>query len=270
MTIELGILGAGNMAEAIAGGVIRARVLKAGQIAASDVSAERRQVFSSRMGIRALNDNREVAASARTILLSVKPQQMASVLGEIADVVSREALIVSIAAGVSTQTIEKHLSGAGGWRIIRTMPNTPMLIGQGIVAVARGRNASEADARQARRLFEAAASVIEVSEEQLDAVTAVSGSGPAYIFYLVEQMIRAGEQLGLSPEHSRQLAIKTALGAATMLSTSQETPAELRRRVTSPGGTTLAAITHLERHDWAGTTIEAIKAAASRSRELGG
>ena len=156
-----------------------------------------------------------------------------------------------------------------GWRVIRTMPNTPMLIGQGIVALARGRNATLDDAQRAWRLFEAGATVIEVGEEQLDAVTAMSGSGPAYIFYLVEQMIRAAEDLGLSPEHSRQLAIRTALGAATMLSSSQEPPAELRRRVTSPGGTTLAALTHLEQHDWAGITVEAIKAAAARSRELG-
>jgi pyrroline-5-carboxylate reductase len=269
MTIELGILGAGNMAEAIAGGIIRAGVLDAGQILAADVSPERRAVFTSKLGIRAAADNREVAASARTLLLSVKPQQMAGVLGGIADVLGHEALIVSIAAGVSTRSIEKHLGEAVGWRVIRTMPNTPMLIGQGIVALARGRNATLDDAQRAWRLFEAGATVIEVGEEQLDAVTAVSGSGPAYIFYLVEQMIRAAEDLGLSPEHSRQLAIRTALGATTMLSSSQEPPAELRRRVTSPGGTTLAALTHLEQHDWAGITVEAIKAAAARSRELG-
>jgi pyrroline-5-carboxylate reductase len=269
MAIELGILGAGNMAEAIAGGVVRAGLLNASQILASDVSPQRRQLFQDRFGIRAVQDNCEAAVSAATILLSVKPQQMAAVLGEIASVAKPEVLIVSIAAGISSRFIQKHLGGATPWRVIRTMPNTPMLIGEGIVALARGEHATEHDARQARRLFESGATVIDVTEEQLDAVTAVSGSGPAYIFYLVEQMVRAAQDLGLSPDHARQLAIKTAFGAAKMLATSEESPQELRSRVTSPGGTTLAAITHLEGHDWPRTTIDAIKAAAARSRELG-
>jgi pyrroline-5-carboxylate reductase len=268
MAIEMGIIGAGNMAEAIAGGVIRSGLLAKDQIVAADVSPHRREVFE-RMGIRALEDNRQVASIASTLLLSVKPQQMAGVLAGLAGALRPDTLIVSIAAGISSQFIEAHLGQNHVWRVIRTMPNTPMLIGQGIVALSRGRHATDSDAREARQIFEAGATVIDVPEEQLDVVTAVSGSGPAYIFYLVEQMIRAAEELGLSAEHSRQLAIQTAFGAAKMLADSTDSPQELRRRVTSPGGTTHAAITHMEAHAWGQVTVNAIKAAADRSRELG-
>jgi len=269
MSIELGILGAGNMAEAIAGGVIRAGVLQADRILASDVSAQRQEAFTKATGVRTTGDNREVARDASMLLLSVKPQHMAALLAGIADVVRPEALIVSIAAGIGSQFIENNLGGRAKWRVVRTMPNTPMLIGEGMVAMSRGRNASEDDLASARKLFEASADCITVDESQLDAVTAVSGSGPAYVFYLVEQMITAAQELGLSDEHARKLAVKTALGAARMLASSAETPQELRRRVTSPGGTTQAAITRMEAGQWGAVTVEAIKAAAERGRELG-
>jgi len=268
MTIELGILGAGNMAEAIARGVIISGLLQPTNILASDVSLARRDLFTQHLGIRAIDDNREVARQSRTILLSVKPQHMAQVLAGIGPIFDPDGMLISIAAGISSKFIETHLGGARNWRVIRTMPNTPMLVGEGMVALARGRHATEADAAWARKMFQAAADVIEVSEEKLDAVTAISGSGPAYFFYLVEQMIRAGTELGLTPEEARQLAIKTSVGAAKMLSTSSDSPEELRRKVTSPGGTTQAAITYLQGHDAAVIITEAIQAAAARSREL--
>jgi pyrroline-5-carboxylate reductase len=269
MSVELGILGAGNMAEAIAGGVVRAGVLRADQIFASDVSAERRAAFGKATGVRTTDNNREVAKDAAMLLLSVKPQHMGDVLGGIADAVRPDTLIVSIAAGIGSRLIETRLGERAAWRVIRSMPNTPMLIGEGMVALARGRNATEEDVARARKLFEASADLIRVEESQIDAVTAVSGSGPAYIFYLVEQMIAAARELGMSEEHARKLAIKTALGAARMLATSPETPQELRRRVTSPGGTTAAAITVMESRQWAAATVDAIKAAAQRGKELG-
>lgn len=269
MTYELGILGAGNMAEAIARGIIRAGVLAPGQMIASDVSPLRRELFSGQLGIRAIEDNREVASQSSVLLLSVKPQMMVGVLEGIGPVARPDALIVSIAAGISTRFIESHLGTGTPWRVIRTMPNTPMLVGEGMAAISRGSHATADDARRARRLFEAAADVIDVPEDQLDAVTAVSGSGPAYFFYLVEQMIQAAVELGISPEHARQLSVKTALGAAKMLSSSQESAQELRRRVTSPGGTTQAAIAHLESGDAPATIIGAIRAARDRGRELG-
>lgn len=269
MTIELGILGAGNMAEAIARGVIRSGLLEPRQILAADLSPQRRELFSRELGVESFAENAEVARQSRVILLSVKPQQMADVLAGVGRAARPKALVISIAAGVGTRFIESHLGAEKNWRVVRTMPNTPMLVGEGMVALARGRHATPEDALSARRLFEAAAEVIEVTEDKLDAVTAVSGSGPAYVFYLVEQMIRAGTELGLSPDDARRLAIKTAVGSAKMLATSADTPQEFRRKVTSPGGTTQAAITHLDAQNVSAAFIDAIKAAARRSSELG-
>lgn len=268
MPHELAILGAGNMAEAIARGIIASGVLTPAQIIAADVSQQRRELFQTQLNVHAIDDNREAAREAKIILLSVKPQHMAQALAGLSPVLRADALIVSIAAGISTGFIEKHL-GNTPRRIVRAMPNTPMLVGEGMVAVARGIHASESDIATARKLFESSASVIEVREDQIDAVTALSGSGPAYFFFLVEHMVRAGVEMGLSPEQSHQLAIKTALGAAKMLMTSSDSPHELRRKVTSPGGTTHAAITHMESKHMPEIIVDALKAAQKRGRELG-
>jgi pyrroline-5-carboxylate reductase len=267
MTHDLGIIGAGNMAEAIARGVIAKGVLQPSQIIASDVSPQRRELFEKDLKIRAVEDNLDAAKHSRMLLLSVKPQQMQSALEGIGRVLQRDALVISIAAGITTAFIEQHL-GAGRWRVIRTMPNTPMLVGEGMVAIASGKHASADDLAAARTLFESAATVIDVTEDKLDAVTAVSGSGPAYVFYLVEQMITAGVAMGLTPEQSRTLACKTALGAGKMLVTSVDSPQELRRKVTSPGGTTQAAITHMESEKMGKIIVDALAAAQRRSKEL--
>jgi len=267
MTYDLGIIGAGNMAEAIARGVIAKGVLRPEKIIAADVSPQRRELFQNELRIRAVEDNLEAARQSSTLLLSVKPQQMQQALEGIGKILSPDALVISIAAGITTSFIEQHL-GKGNWRVIRTMPNTPMLVGEGMVAIAPGKHASATDLAKARMLFESAATVIDVSEDKLDAVTALSGSGPAYIFFLVEQMIAAGIRLGLTPEQSRTLACKTAMGAGRMLVTSPDSPAELRRKVTSPGGTTQAAITHMESHGMPAIIIDALAAACARSREL--
>src|SRR5262249_45320401 len=161
---------------------------------------------------------------------------------ELRDALEPSVLIISIAASISTDFIEKHLAAGKKWRIIRAMPNTPMLVGRGMTALARGAHASEKDLTCARRIFESAGTVIEVDEDKMNAVTALSGSGPAYFFYLVEQMICAATELGMTQEQAHVLATQTALGAATMLTLSSDSPQELRRKVTSPGGTTQAAI----------------------------
>lgn len=269
MSIELGILGAGNMAEAIARGVLKSGLLRPEQILASDVSGQRRDWFQKHLSIRTIDDNRAVARESAMLLLCVKPQHMAEALIGVGEVIDSRRLVVSIAAGISTRFIESRLGGATPWRVIRAMPNTPMLISEGIVALARGQHATAEDASAARRLFEAGAVVVDVAEDQMDAVTAVSGSGPAYVFYLVEQMIRAGVEAGLSREQARQLAVQTAIGASKMLGQTSESPQELRQKVTSPGGTTQAAISYLEEKEWAETIVQAIRAAARRSRELG-
>jgi pyrroline-5-carboxylate reductase len=266
---ELAIIGAGNMAEAIARGVLRAKLLSESEIIASDVSEARRGLFQNELGIRAVTENAAAVREARTILLSVKPQQMQAVLGEIGRHADAEALIVSIAAGVSSASIEQHLGQGRGWRVVRTMPNTPMLVGEGMVAISAGRHATGEDLARARRLFEAAATVIELPEDRLDAVTAISGSGPAYFFFLVEQMVRAGVELGLTREQAHTLATRTALGAAKMLVTSLDSPEELRRKVTSPNGTTQAAIETMQSRGVPEGIVAGVLRAAARSRELG-
>jgi pyrroline-5-carboxylate reductase len=269
MGSKLGIIGAGNMAEAIVRGVLSAGVLTSGEILAADVSPARRDLFTKELHVAAVENPAEVAKQSQTLLLSVKPQQMATVLAELSPGMAANTLVISIAAGISSAFIEKHLGRSIKWRVVRTMPNTPMLVGEGMVAIAPGAHATAADLVTARRLFESAASVIEVREDQIDAVTAVSGSGPAYFFFLVEQMVAAGVALGLSPEQAHQLAVKTALGSAKMLVTSPDSPAELRRKVTSPGGTTHAAITHMQNQHVDRSIIDALKAAAARGKELG-
>ncbi|HEV2295091.1 MAG TPA: pyrroline-5-carboxylate reductase [Tepidisphaeraceae bacterium] len=266
---ELGIIGAGNMAEAIARAVVARDLFRVEQIIAADVSPQRRELFERELKVRAVEQNDEVVRESRIVLLSVKPQQMATVLAALAPALSVQTLIVSIAAGISTSFIERHLGAGKTWRVVRVMPNTPMLVGEGMSGIARGANASDDDVAKVRRIFESAGDVIEVAEDRMNAVTALSGSGPAYFFLLVEQMIAAGVEMGLSPQDARQLAAKTALGAARMLVASPEAPGELRRRVTSPAGTTHAAIAHLQAQNVPQAIIEAIKAADRRGRELG-
>jgi len=267
MTYELGILGAGNMAEAIVRGVLGANRISPDRIITADVSPQRRELFESQLKVKAVEDNRTVASQSGMLLLSVKPQMCKSVLQGIAAVTHPDATIISIMAGISSNYIDSALGG--NRRVVRTMPNTPMLVGEGMVAIARGQYATAADLAKARELFEAAASVIEVREDQIDAVTAVSGSGPAYFFFLVEQMIAAGIKLGLSAEQSHLLATRTAMGAAKMLTSSTDSPAELRRIVTSPGGTTNAAITKMESLQLPSIIMQAMQACADRSKELG-
>ena len=269
MRAELGIIGAGNMAEAIARGVIRAGLFQPAQLIAADVSPERRELFSNQLGVRAVESNADVALQSRIVLLSVKPQQMKAALAGIGEVLDPDALVISIAAGISTRFIEQHLDSGRAWRVIRAMPNTPMLVGEGMVALCRGTHATEQAAATARRIFESSASVIDVSEDRMDAVTAVSGSGPAYFFYLVEHIIRAATDLGLTLEQATTLATKTALGSAKMLTGSSDNPRELRRKVTSPGGTTQAAITVMEQRGVPAAVVDAIKAAERRGKELG-
>lgn len=268
MTYELAIIGAGNMAEAIARGLIRGGIFSPAQMIAADVSPQRRELFSKELSIQSVESPSQAASAAKIILLSVKPQTMAAVLAELATAIRHDALVISIAAGISTKFIEKGLAPRP-IKVIRTMPNTPMLVGEGMVAMAPGAHATQKEMNEARQIFAPAATVVDVAEDKLDAVTAMSGSGPAYFFLLVEHMVRAGIEMGLTPEESDTLATKTALGAAKMLTTSSDSPAELRRKVTSPKGTTHEAITYMEQHQLPQIVVDALKAAQRRSRELG-
>lgn len=267
MTYELAFIGAGNMAEAIARGIFSAGVLAPPRVVAADPSDQRLALFRN-LGTAVSASNAEAAAGARTVVLSVKPQMLPAVLAEVGPVIAPTQLVVSIVAGVSTAKIESALPA--GARVIRAMPNTPMLVGMGATALCRGACATPDDLAAARRLFECASAVVDVQEAVMNTVTAVSGSGPAYFFYLVEHMIAAGTRLGLSPEQARTLVYRTASGAARLLETSPEAPAELRRRVTSPGGTTQAAIELMESRGVGNAIQQAVEAAEKRGRQLGG
>lgn len=262
---KIAFIGAGNMAEAIARAVVDKGLYAANRITAFDPAEARRAAFAA-MGAHVATDNRSAAADAGLVLLCVKPQMMIPALADLAGVVGPRQLVVSIAAGISTGFIESRL---GEVRVIRAMPNTPMLAGLGATGICRGRHAGDADLAAARRLFESAGVVVDVDEPLMDAVTAVSGSGPAYFFYLVEHMIAAATALGLTSEQATTLVYQTAAGAARMLQSSPDLPQDLRRKVTSPGGTTQAAIEHLDQHQLGQRIEEAVAAAQRRGRELG-
>ncbi len=263
---QLGILGCGNMAEAIVRGAIKAGFLAASSIVASDPLAARRELLAAQLGIATTEDNDSPAACGR-VLLAVKPQKMAEVLEAIAPRVQPNAVVISIAAGVTTAAIDRRLGGRG--RIVRVMPNTPMLAGAGASALAAGPRATPADLEWAAGLFGACGMTVQVQEPMIDAVTAVSGSGPAYFFYLVEAMIAAGEAEGLPADVARRLAIQTCVGSGALMIASQESPQTLRARVTSPNGTTQRAIETLDAGGAKELLVRAIRAAAERSRELG-
>ncbi len=272
---DLGLLGAGNMAEAIARAAIARGVLRADRITASDPSPARRELFAA-MGVHAVHDNASVIASSSQLLLAVKPQTLAQVAADLAKHARPEQVIVSILAGVGARRLGDAINAALGqagrpaqrWRIVRVMPNTPMLVGEGMAGVAIGPDAHESDADLALSLFRAGGKAVVVDERHIDAITAVSGSGPAYLFYLAEAMQQAARALGLE-EHAQTLVNQTLLGAARLLAESPDGAAELRRKVTSPGGTTEAAIRHLEDQSVRGAFIDAVRAARDRSVELG-
>ena len=265
MSYTLGFIGAGNMAEAIAAGAVRAKVLTPDQIIAADPVAERREVFSG-LDIATTDDSAAVVGDCDQVLLAIKPQTLPQIGAELSRVRADDQIVISIMAGIRSGKIEAAIGRPA--RIVRVMPNTPLMAGQGMAGVALGVNAKQSDDDLAMQLFGAAGKAIRIDEKELDAITAVSGSGPAYVFYLAEAMEQAASELGLTRD-ARLLVQQTLLGAATLMLQSDDPPAELRRKVTSPGGTTEAAINHLEGNATRDVFINAIKAAHQRSIELG-
>jgi len=263
---QLGVIGAGNMAEALLRGAIAANVIDHNAVVASDPVFDRRQLFTRDLGVTTMADNAAPAGCPR-LLLAVKPQMMAEVLDGIAEAVSPAATVISIAAGIRTEFIFERLHQRG--RIVRVMPNTPMLVGAGISALCKGPGATDADLAWAERLFAACGRTVRVEEPMIDAVTAVSGSGPAYFFYLIEAMAAAGVAEGLDEDVALQLAVETCRGAGELLAKSGEAPQVLRAKVTSPGGTTQAAIESMTAAGVKEALVAAVRRAAERSRELG-
>jgi pyrroline-5-carboxylate reductase len=270
MKYGLGFLGAGNMAEAIATAAIRCKILRSDQMIASDPSDQRREVFA-RMGIPTVVENQQVIRESGQLLLAIKPQIMPQVAVELGRLMGSEQILVSIMAGVTTTKLAAAIKAGNATmepRIVRVMPNTPLQVGLGMSGVALGEHARAGDDQLAMEVFGASGKAVRVDESALDAITAVSGSGPAYVFYLAEAMEKAASELGLG-QHARLLVQQTILGAAQLMVASTDSPADLRRKVTSPGGTTEAAIRHMDAQRAADTIVEAIKAAERRSKELG-
>lgn len=266
---EIGIIGAGNAAEGIVHGLLRNSVLLDDRLIASDPNDHRRKLFSSRFGIAVTDDNRRVVSESYILLLAVKPQVYREVCGGVADLVRPDHLVVSIMAGVSTATLEAQFPGVAA-RVVRAMPNLASHVGAGMAGVIGGAHATEADLLRAQRIFDASGKSIHVEDEALlDAITAVSGTGPAYYYYFTEALIDAGIRAGLSPQYAALLARQTCLGAARMMLESGDSPETLRAKVTSPAGTTAAAIASLTDAGVYERIVDAVMAAFDRSRELG-
>jgi pyrroline-5-carboxylate reductase len=275
---KVGFIGAGNMGEAMINGLIKSALCEPGQIWASDVRVARLRQLKDTYQIHVTEDNIAVFEQADVVVLAVKPQHMDAVLDHLSRTFPRTIkgvkLIISIAAGFPIARIERHLyrdldeSSKGLLPIVRVMPNTPALVLAGMAAMSGNPYAGALDLNQARDLLAAVGRVIEFEEKDLDAVTALSGSGPAYVFYIIEALVEAGAGLGLRPSHALELTLETIKGSVKLLEETGEAPASLRKKVTSKGGTTEAALNVLDRHGVKGHLMDAIRAAAQRSKAL--
>ncbi len=263
---KIGFIGGGNMAEAFIKGLLGGG-FSAEKIFVSEPTPTRANELIEKYGVQISADNVSLVQGCNTIVLAIKPQIAHMVLEGIAPAFNDEKILISIAAGVATSSIEQHFAGAP--RIVRAMPNTPALVGEGAAAICPGRFSSSEELDTARALFEAVGTVVVVSEDQLDAVTGLSGSGPAYIYTVIEAMADGGVQEGLKREVAQALAVQTVLGAARLVSETGEHPALLRDRVCSPGGTTITAMKVLEERGLRATLMEAVSVATRRSKELG-
>jgi pyrroline-5-carboxylate reductase len=265
MKRKVGVIGCGNMGSALVKGAVTHAFCQPDEVIVWDPQAQRRNRLKKTLHVETAKNNGELALQSATILLAVKPQDMVAVLEEIRPYLDHRPLIVSVAAGISTKFLESHLPLR--LPIVRVMPNTPALIGQGMSAMAAGRWATHRHIAYVKRLFRCVGDVLKVPECWLDAVTAVSGSGPAYFFFLMEQMMEAGIRLGLPPPVARRLVLTTAQGASALAQVDPD-PVALRARVTSKGGTTEAAFRVFKRFGLAKILQSGIQAAARRAKEL--
>lgn len=266
MTKKIAFIGGGQMAEAMIGGLLAGQVCRADFLWATDPVAARRDRLKGQFGVHVGDNNRQAAEWADVVVLAVKPQTLPDVLKEIgSSVVNR--LVVSIVAGATLRAIGEQASGAK--KIVRAMPNTPALVREGMTALASGPGISDGELQVVRRMFEAVGRVIPVEERLMDAVTGLSGSGPAYVFQAIEALADGGVKMGLPRQTAELLAAQTVLGAAKLVLESGEHPAKLKDRVASPGGTTIAGLHQLEQGGFRATLMGAVEAATKRSQELG-
>jgi len=260
-------VGAGNMAEALLRGLLASGSVRPEDITVSNRRRDKAERVAERWGVRAAPDNASCVRDADVVMLCVKPQVMRSALEPLGRDVPREALVISVAAGVPTQAIEAHL--AEGQRVVRAMPNTGAVVRQSATAIAGGAVATEADLALAKEVFDQVGRTVVVEEGHLDAVTGLSGSGPAYIFLIIDALADASVKVGLPRDIGLELAAQTVLGSAQLLLQTGEHPGRLKDQVTSPGGTAIAGLHTLEAGGLRTTLITAVESATRRARELG-
>ena len=268
MNVAMGVvfIGGGNMADALIGGMLKNGFAPA-QLRAVEVDGAARRRLADKHGVECFDEARKALRAGDVVVFAVKPQQMQEA-ARFSGLKENANLVISIAAGITLATLSRWLGGYA--RMIRVMPNTPALIGAGVAGLYAPKLVSEAERKQAEAILGAVGATVWIEDESLmDAVTAVSGSGPAYVFWFIEQLSAAGENLGLSKAVSQKLAIETVLGAAKLAAQSADSPGQLRERVTSKGGTTEAALKAFEEHKLAERFLRAVEAARDRGAELG-
>ncbi len=265
--LKIGFLGAGKMAGALASGFVNARLVKANQLVAADPFDAARKQFGAETGAKTVTANIEAAKAANVLILATKPDQVAAALAEISGAFTQKHLLISIAAGVTLAKLEAALPA--GARVIRVMPNTPALVGAGASGFALGKNATAADGELARKLLSAVGLALPVKENLLDAVTGLSGSGPAYVYQFIEALSDGGVAAGLPRDVATKLAAQTVLGGAKMVLETGQHPGTLKDQVTSPGGTTIEGIHELEKGKLRATVMSAVRAATEKSKKLG-
>ena len=264
---KIGFIGGGKMGEALCKGIINAGLSEFSNIMVSDVIVERCKILNKEVGIKTTQNNKDVTSFADVIILAVKPQVMNEALSNLKNDITQRHLVVSIAAGIPIRFIESILQA--GIRIIRVMPNTPCLVGTSATAFAIGRHATETDAKLVSNIFNAVGKVFQLDEKYLDAVTGLSGSGPAYVYMFIEALSDGGVKMGLPRDVATALAAQTVLGAAMMVLETGQHPAQLKDAVTSPGGTTIEGISKLEDGGLRSVIINAVEAATLKSKKLG-
>ncbi len=261
-------IGGGRMAEALIKGIIQAGIIPANHISVVDPDPARRHVLADLFNVSALEDADTVWEECKIIILAVKPQIIPEVLEDYRNQVNKSHLIISIAAGVPLAVLEGKLAGSGA-RIIRVMPNTPAIVLEGASALSPSARATDEDVELAKMIFDAVGKCVVLNENNLDAVTGLSGSGPAYVFSFIEALVDAGIKEGLTKPVAETLVLQTIVGSVKLAMESGEHPAQLRAMVTSPGGTTIAGLHELERAGFQGIVMDAVGKATERSRELG-
>ena len=264
---DVGVIGVGNMGAALVRGIINQGTMKAKSVTVCDLDQDLVDRISDDLGVIDGKEASQVAASADLVILAAKPQNIPSLIREISYLIDADQTVMSIAAGVTTQSIEDGLGGQPS--VIRVMPNLPAMVGQGISVICGGSHATESDFERVRAVVSAVGVCLKAPEEMMDPITALSGTGPAYVFYTMEGMIQSGTEMGMSLEMAERLVLHTVFGAAKLAMESDLDPTALREAVTSRGGTTDTAISHLEEHGYTRLVVEAILAAMGRSEELG-